>query len=440
SYAAGLCRRWGALSPYGGTSVTVLRRTFSMQDADLFTPQVAPEKAKPSVNAVPEEATRALDGDIQEAGGEFVVPPDYEGSVGRTMFDTSASQDGSATVLLPAGKLEDVPRQSLVRVRSVKDKRVYLGAVVEGPFAEPDGLRADSPIIISVNIKGQGTLMPKYHGRVHVQIMSEELPDGTTIPPRRRPLPNSAVFILEPEEASRVLQLQGDIVLGTAFDQEGIDVRVPSSKKSLFPRHLGLLGTTGGGKSTTVAGLVEQLQVAGASIVLLDTEGEYLAINEPAEDVRMLKALERRNLKPKGVENTHIYHLVGTDCGTTSHESITPFRLDFSELSPHAFNEILEFTSAQETRFFLAYNVCKQLLRLLKQFPATEQDEQTFLTLDELETGYPTMKLSQMIDIAVMFLHVVSNSKAEPKIRNKIFKDDLVTVRRAVVAANSDSD
>ncbi len=46
-----------------------------------------------------------------------------------------------------------------MRIKSVIDKRAYLGVVVSGPFAEPDGLRADAPILVAVTVRG-GLLMP----------------------------------------------------------------------------------------------------------------------------------------------------------------------------------------------------------------------------------------------------------------------------------------
>jgi hypothetical protein len=75
-----------------------------------------------AVSAVPEEALRSLDEQIEQAGGELALPEEYEGSIGRTMFDMPSSDDGTATVLLPRQNLEEVPRQSLVRIKSM-DKR-----------------------------------------------------------------------------------------------------------------------------------------------------------------------------------------------------------------------------------------------------------------------------------------------------------------------------
>ena len=306
------------------------------------------------VLALPETVLASLGRQIAEAGGEYQEPPEYAGSIGRTMFDTPSSDDGTVTVLLPKEHIGALPSQSLVRIESVPDKRSYLGAVVKGPFAEPDGLRADAPIIVTSTVRG-AFLLPKYHGRVQVAILGEELDDGTVVPPRRRPLPNSPVFALPSGEAARVLRTGGNVCLGVAESYEDIEIRVPAEVKAVFPRHLGVLGTTGGGKSTTVSGLIGQLQEAGVAVVILDTEGEYTAIGDATEDPTMQRALARRGREPKGVENTHVYHLVGKGTRNPQHPSRTAFRVDFSALSPHAVKEILDFTPAQETRFFQAY-------------------------------------------------------------------------------------
>ena len=54
-----------------------------------------------SVAPLPTEVMETLEKDIEEAGGEYEEAPEYEGSVGRTMFDTPYSEDGTVTVLMP---------------------------------------------------------------------------------------------------------------------------------------------------------------------------------------------------------------------------------------------------------------------------------------------------------------------------------------------------
>lgn len=350
------------------------------------------------IAAVPDAALTAIDRQIEDLGGEFKEPEGYEGSVARTMFDTPSAEDGTVTVLIPKENLEMLASQSLVRVRSIHDNRTYLGAVVRGPFAEPDGLKADAPVLVTATVRG-GLLLPKYHGRVQVALISEELEDGTSVPPRRRPLPNSAVFVLDADETAKVLNSTGDICLGTADGMETVEVRVSSENKAVLPRHLGILGTTGSGKSTTVSGLVAKLQQAGLAVVLLDTEGEYTAIDQPTNDERMRKALDRRNLVPAGVPNTHLYHLVGRDTSNRRHRSKHEFSLRFSDLSPWALMEILDLPEAQRERFLKAFDVTKIVMEKLRIFPVNTVEQQEVMELDEQETGYPKMRLSHLYEV-----------------------------------------
>jgi hypothetical protein len=313
------------------------------------------------------------------------------------MFDTPSSADRSVVVLMPKEQIERVPSQSMVRIKSVTDKRSYLGIVIEGPFAEPDGLRADAPVLVSVTVRG-GLLMPKYHGRVHVDLIAEELDDGGLVPPRRRPLPNSPVFLLNDDEMATVLRTGGDIRLGVIDGHENIEVKVPRSK-SVLPRHIGILGTTGGGKSTTVSGMLSQLQEAGAACVVIDTEGEYTAIDKETDDQNMLKALTRRGLAPRGVADTHVYHLVGRDTRNPNHPSVHSFTMRFSDMSPYAVMEVLDLTDAQEERFLKAYDATKRVMDALKIYPVTQDEKAEAITIDEQENGYPKMTLDCLYDI-----------------------------------------
>src|SRR5262245_13306895 len=81
-------------------------------------------------------------------------PLKADGSIGRTTFDTPYSDDLTLTVLLAEGNVQLLPSQSLVRIEGRGDKRRYLGVVVAGPFAEPDTLRHDSPVLLIAATKG----------------------------------------------------------------------------------------------------------------------------------------------------------------------------------------------------------------------------------------------------------------------------------------------
>jgi DNA helicase HerA-like ATPase len=279
------------------------------------------------------------------------------------------------------------------------DGRVYLGVVVEGPFAEPDGLRADAAPMVITAVRG-GVFMPNYHGRVQVELLGEELPSGAIVSPRFRPLPNSAVFALSDEDTARVMQTAGTVRLGLAAGHDDLPVGFSLSKQVL-PRHTGILGTTGGGKSTTVSGLIAQLQQQGVATILIDTEGEYTEIDAPAEDQHMRDSLAQLGRSPAGVENTALYHLAGHDTANPDHPRRTAFSLRFGKISPYALAEILDFSDAQEERFFKAYDLTKLALERLGIYPRPghQEDLEQAEDVDEFDRGWPGMQLRHLYDL-----------------------------------------
>ncbi len=363
--------------------------------------------------SLPQEVFEQIDQDISQAGGEWSEPPEYKDAIGRTMFDLPTSEDNTVTVLLPKEDLHKAPAQALVRIHSMADdsadSRTYLGIVVKGPFAEPDGLRGDAPIMITTAVRG-GIFMPRYHGRVQVELLGEAL-NGVLIPPRLRPLPNSPVFVLDAEETSHTLRLDGDIPLGVPVGYEGITAAIPSDKKSVLPRHLGILGTTGGGKSTTVSSLINSFQQSGIATVVIDTEGEYTEIYQPTQDPTMFMALKKRGKVACGVEHVSVYHLVGRETTCPQKGRTKAFSLQFSQLSPYLVMGMLDFNDAQQQRYQKAYDIAKQILWALKIFPANEEERKQVFELDEMETGYPRMALTHMYDVVRACAEIAAGEK-----------------------------
>lgn len=382
--------------------------------------------------AVPSDILEQLNSDIEGAGGEWSEPVEYKGAVGRTMFDLPNSEDNTVTVLLPREEIGKVPSQSLVRLRSVGDDRLYLGIVVKGPFAEPDGLRGDAPIVITTAVRG-GIFMPRYHGRVQVELIGEQV-GGVVVPPRLRPLPNSPVFVLDTGDTMSILHLEGDITLGVPVGYEELTASIPSDKKSVLPRHLGILGTTGGGKSTTVSGMVAGFQGAGISTVVLDTEGEYTQIYQPTDDATMLTALGKRGMRPHGVPNVRVYHLCGRETTCPDPSRTTPFSLQFSKLSPYLVMEVLDLNDAQTQRYQKAYDITKRLLRQLHIFPSTSEEREQLMELDEMETGYPRMTVAHMYDVVRACVDSVSGEEHTAPFRSPDFRQAAAQVTQAVKA------
>ena len=379
--------------------------------AAIFPAPVIP--APPTADAVsvpaPGRPAERLADDGAAAGLAEWLPDTTDGVVGHTMYDLPNSEDGTVTVLLPREHIAATPSQALVRIAS-GDARAYLGIVVAGPFAEPDGLRADANLIVTTSVRSQ-PFQPQYHGRIRVELLGEEV-NRVIQAPRFRPLPGSAVTVLDDAETARVLQVSGDIRLGRAIGHDDVPVGLPSQSKNVLPRHLGIVGTTGGGKSTTVAGLMAEAQRAGLATVLLDVEGEYTHVHEPTTNPTMVRLLDHDGRSPAGIPDTHLYRLVGRDTTNEYHPRSHEFSLRFSDLSPHTVVEILDLNEAQQERYFQAYDLAKTLAgdgRLQGGGRSVDPAE-----LDDFEEGCPGVTLAMMRDLIGAFLTVAD--KGEPTI------------------------
>lgn len=400
-----------------------------------------PNQQESLFNASPvsEAAIEMIENDAKAAGGAFQEPEWQKGNVGKTMFDMPSSKDGTVAVLMSQENIDLIPNQSLVRIKSKERDgsfRVYLGAVVEGPFSEPDGLKADAtPLVVSAT--NGGMLLPTYHGRAQIEILGEEIdPEkrpGVLMPPRFRPRPNSPVFPLAESEIEKALKIQGEIRLGIVEGFENLAARIPDDRKVL-PRHLGVLGTTGGGKSTTVAGLVYEAQKVNSAVVIFDTEGEYCAINEPTPDENMVAQAERLGLTRSGVENTHLYHLVGRETNNPNHKRINTFSIAFDKFSPHAFKEILGLNDAQEERFFKAFDLTKEIMRDVGIITKDEFNDAA-MTGDEFQEGFAKMKLVHLYDVIAIISGVLAdNAWTENILKSAEIKTGYSRVRKFIEA------
>ena len=335
--------------------------------------------------------------------GPSALPEPPDGTVGYTHFDAPGSEDDQVTVLLARRHLDSVVPGAMVRLESPADPlgqdahhREFQGVVVAGPYTEPDGLGAASPIATATTLGGKArVLLPNYHGRATVQVTAEKLLDAWG-PPQHRPRPNSPVVPLSDEETAAALKFDGNVPLGALLGNPNVPLALDTRKKHQLPRHLGILGTTGGGKSNTVARLVGGLQQGGASVVLIDVEGEYADLDRPADHLELVRLLAARGIEPKGVEGFRVLHPVGRESARADAE---PFSLRFEHLSPYAAMDVLDLTEAQQTRYLKAYDVLKLLMRQLKIFPASRDDTDLLLELDEFDGGYPRMTLAMLRDV-----------------------------------------
>lgn len=100
----------------------------------------------------------------------------------------------------------------------------------------------------------------------------------------RRGLPDfprigDGVYLAEPSQLAMLIRAavanedELTLSIGRINAADGVDVCLPPEK--IFGRHCGVFGATGGGKSWTIATLVQQLKKAGGKAIVLDPTGEF---------------------------------------------------------------------------------------------------------------------------------------------------------------------
>lgn len=111
-----------------------------------------------------------------------------------------------------------------------------------------------------------------------VNMMTGKVESGLTQHPRlgsRVFSAHSTLVAWIAESHSRLADKSEALKLDLAFLPEHGETKVSILPEHLFGRHCAILGTTGGGKSWTVARLIEEARRFKSKIILLDATGEY---------------------------------------------------------------------------------------------------------------------------------------------------------------------
>jgi DNA helicase HerA-like ATPase len=356
------------------------------------------------------ELPESVEHELTSAATFAAAPWGPDEADGRTLFDTPQSEDGTVLAVFPQDRFERWRSQCLAHVHSTEDGRKYLAQVVRGPYAAPIGLPATAPALVITQVEN-ALFTPPYHGWAVLAILNE-VHDGQRLMPLYRPRPNSPVRLLGPEETRAALDCDGDLRLGQAVGQPDLFIGLRSTEKHHIPRHTLAVGTTGAGKSTFLAGWAGKLAAAGFCVIILDVEGEYTAMDRPADSPKIVPALEARGLAPAGVPNTYL--LVPTEAAASNpaHPRIRRFGLEFANLSPYIAAELLQGNEAQGDRFLAAYDAAADLVTQLGLVADAARHRDALRRWDDQETGYPDLKLAQVLDLAEAVAAAVSGEEA----------------------------
>jgi hypothetical protein len=200
-------------------------------------------------------------------------------------FDTTTPKNNIFEALVHQGDLIKIDRGLYVLIVSDEDQRRYSGRIVAGPFFDPDVLKRDStPVQFIILNQGQGKRLslPEYHGRIHIELLGEEI-NGLLYPTTRRPRPASPVFAYQSSMMSDMFNLGGNILLGHLDTYEDVIVYLDGDNKDYLPKNVLTVGTVGSGKSNTNQVLIEETLAANYAQVVIDPEGEYTLMDKPVD-------------------------------------------------------------------------------------------------------------------------------------------------------------
>jgi uncharacterized protein len=333
---------------------------------------------------------------------EVPIDPTYvqrqqllQGAIAFVHFDAPSTKSNMIEALVHRDKLTDIDRGRYVRIKCIGDNKEYTGRIAEGPFFDPDALKRDStPVefIVMNQSVGKVPLLPDYHGRIVVEILGEER-NGTLLGAVRRPHPGSPIKPYDTAMMQKMLNLEGKICLGYLDNYEDTFVYLDEKDKGVIPRNLLTVGTIGSGKSNTNQVFIEETLANGFAQIVLDPEGEYIFMDQPAEDKdTLMKELEPFNRKPRGVKTITVYRPPRT---TSNRRDAKEFSVPFDSLSAEMIMELIEMSSAQQSRFMLLYDQAVRCLRKMNRSNTTQFTEEDF----DISHGYSGIKLASLISI-----------------------------------------
>ena len=244
-----------------------------------------------------------------------------ERPLGQIAWDGSTATSERVLLRAPVLNRRLVDRNQYVRIKDEDGARSgFLARVVAGPFFH----RAGAPTVSG----------PPTSASLDVYVLAEleiqgEIVGGRQRDTNSRPAPGSAVFALTPDEVAALHGFQGDMLLGSLCGQDDLGVCLQSRNKSVLPRNLGVFGTVGSGKSNTAQVIVEEAARNGWAVIVLDVEGEYTEMDQPADEEGTEERLGKFGLWPEGLRDFHVFYPASCASDRSASEAVTLRLADF---------------------------------------------------------------------------------------------------------------
>ncbi len=272
-------------------------------------------------------------------------------TLGFVNFDSGPGDNTTAGAMVAEERRQHFRRDVYVGINDTEQGIEFLGRIVEGPFHTPHEISADSALSrVTVLHPDRTRFRPTYYVHGTVEVLGQITSDGRgVVPTATRPRPYSEISIFPAERLREMLGIDGDFYLGHLLGYTGVQVHANIDSKNFLPRNVGIFGTIGSGKSNTTQVMAEEALAAGWAVVIVDVEGEYVRMNEPSDDPRLVTLMrEQFAIEPAGVPDFRVY--VPARVRSDAARPI-PFKVPISAIDSEIIASILEFSEPQARMF-----------------------------------------------------------------------------------------
>jgi DNA helicase HerA-like ATPase len=217
---------------------------------------------------------------------------------------------------------QEPPRGIYVRIEDSSSDVSFIGRLLDGPF-----------------------YTQKPGAFYLIELTSMMVGDHRTAV-QTRPKPGSQVRLLEPKQVQEYVGALGDFTVGRLVGQREVQIAIESSSLN---RHIGIFGTTGGGKSNSLQVIAEEASRSDRAVLIFDIEGEYVSMNEPTD--ALIPILATFNKKPQGIKKERFQVYVPAPNSSRNLDA-RKFGIPFADLDLEIFSEVLGLTPFERVYLF----------------------------------------------------------------------------------------
>ncbi len=247
---------------------------------------------------------------------------------------------------------DDVGIEAVAKIQGVTCYMTTEQAPLRGIYVQIGDSSADVSFIGRIL---DGPFFTKQPGAFYLIELTSMIVDDHRTAVQTRPKPGTTVRSLDLKQVQEYVGAVGDFTLGRLVGQKEVEVAIESSTLN---RHIGIFGTTGGGKSNSLQVIAEEASKSNRAVVIFDIEGEYVSMNEPTD--ALIPILESFGEKPQGIKEEKFQVYVPAPCSSRNMYA-KKFSIPFADIDLEIFSEVLGLTPFERVYLFEIARKAKEI-------------------------------------------------------------------------------